>query len=333
MIAQQSLRQRVWPVWRGPLSSPGAPAYVALVGVFAIASFLVGLKGYNLLAPQSVNDILTRSVALGIVAVGQTLVIICASLDLSVAYMVSVSAVLASVEFQGDTSRTPIAVGAALGMGAVVGLANGLAITKLGVHPFIATLGMALILQSAIYTSVNDFSGTVPHSFQNLAYGKLGPVDVPIALFAGIALAAWAMLARTRFGHHLYAVGGSEQTARLSGIRTHRVIIRAHVLCSLAAALAGLFLASRLGSGAPWVGTDGHYDLDSIAAVVLGGAPLTGGKGGVFGTLAGVLIFSILEVTFNDLGFDPFLQNVIRGAIIIAAVASSALRLRRGVRA
>jgi ribose transport system permease protein len=136
------------------------------------------------------------------------------------------------------------------------------------------------------------------------------------------------VLKRTRLGAHLYGVGGSEEVARLSGLRTDRVIILAHIICSLTAVLTGLFVVSRLRSGAPWVGTDGLYDLESIAAVVVGGTALSGGKGGVAGTLAGVVIFGILDTAFNQLGVDTFLKQVLRGSIIVLAVASYTIRSR-----
>jgi ribose/xylose/arabinose/galactoside ABC-type transport system permease subunit len=331
MIAQPDARRGfdVRAAGRAFWDSPGGPIYLALVAVFLTAWLLVGRKGGQFLTLQNISDILIRSVALGLVAVGQTLVILGGSLDLSVAYLVSVSAVTASVVMQGEPSRILAGVAASVGLGAVVGLANGVAIAWLGINAFIATLGMSLILKGAIYTAVNDFSGAVPSAFQSLAYNNIGPVPIAIVLLAAVALAAWFLLNHTRFGHHLYAVGASEPTARLSGIRSQRVLITAHVLCSLTAVLTGLFIASRLRAGAPWVGTDGAYDLESIAAVVLGGTALGGGTGGVPGTLAGVFILSIIDVAFNDLEVDPFLKTVVRGLIIIAAVASYSLRARR----
>ena len=134
------------------------------------------------------------------------------------------------------------------------------------------------------------------------------------------------LLRYTRFGFRLYAVGGDEEVSRLSGVRTHRTIIAAHVVCSLCAALTGLFLASRLGSGTPTVGQDGGYDLESIAAVVLGGTALAGGRGGVLGTIGGVFILAVLDNTFNQLEVNAFLKDVVRGFIIIAAVAVYARR-------
>ncbi len=314
---------------RALAGSSSAPVWAALALVFIAASVAVSLKGGQFLTVHNVTDILIRSVALGLVAVGQTFVILGGSLDLSVAYVVSVSAVTASVMMAGDPALITLGVACCMAVGLVVGLVNGLVITKLGVHPFITTLGMALVLQGLIYAAVNDFVGQVPAQFQALAYDGLGPVPFAVLLLAAVAAAAWFTLARTPFGFHLYAVGGNAQTARLSGIRSHRVLIAAHVVCSLAAALTGLFIVSRLRSGAPWVGPDGGYDLESIAAVVLGGTALTGGRGGVLGTMAGVLILAVLDTSFNQLGVDPFLKSVLRGVILIAAVAISTLRVMR----
>ena len=140
-------------------------------------------------------------------------------------------------------------------------------------------------------------------------------------LLAGVVAAIYFLLRWTRFGFRVYAVGGDEEVSRLSGLRTHRTIIAAHVVCSVCAALTGLFLASRLGSGTPTVGIDGGYDLESIAAVVLGGTALAGGRGGVLGTVGGVLILAVLDNMFNQLEVNAFLKDVVRGVIIIAAVA------------
>jgi ribose transport system permease protein len=221
-----------------------------------------------------------------------------------------------------------MAVAAVFGIGAFVGLINGLVVSKLRVNPFIATLGVGLVLKGILNASFETFIGAVPRSFQTLGYGTIGPVPISILVLLGVTVAAAFVLRRTRFGAHLYAVGGSEEVARLSGLRTDRVIILAHIICSLTAVLTGLFVVSRLRSGAPWVGTDGLYDLESIAAVVVGGTALSGGKGGVAGTLAGVVIFGILDTAFNQLGVDTFLKQVLRGSIIILAVASYTIRSR-----
>jgi ribose transport system permease protein len=324
MIATPPAPSRAVRGWRDLFSDT-----TLIYGVLA----LVALVSWGLILATGgqINfaNTLVRSVALGLVAVGQTLVILGGSLDLSVAYQVSVTAVLTSYVMQGDPNRMFLGVAVVIAVGVVIGLANGLMITGLGINPFIATLGMALILRGLLNSSFDNFAGAVPEAFQVLGYGMIGPIPYSILLFAAVVLIAWVLLRSTRFGHHLYAVGGSEETARLSGVRSARVLLGAHVLCSLTCVLTGLFIVSRLRAGAPWVGTDGNYDLESIAAVVLGGTALTGGKGGVLGTVAGVLILALLDNLFNQLQVNTFLKDVVRGVIIIAAVAIYALRGRR----
>lgn len=276
----------------------------------------------------NVTNTLVRSVALGIVAVGQTYVILGGSLDLSVAYQVSVTAVLASVVMDGEVSRIPLAIVAVIGVGIVIGLANGLIITKLHINAFIATLGMSLILRGILNAAVDNYAGEVPKEFQRLGYGTFLGVPVSVLMLLAVVAIGWFLLHYTRFGHHLYAVGASEESARLSGVRSDRVLILAHVFCSVATVLTGLFIVSRLSAGAPWVGPDGNYDLESIAAVVLGGTALAGGRGGVLGTFAGVLILALLDNAFNQLQVNPLLKDVVRGVIIIAAVAAYTVRQR-----
>ena len=248
------------------------------------------------------------------------------SLDLSVAYVVSVSAVTTSVVMAGDPAMIGPGVAAALGVGAVVGLVNGLVITRLGVNAFIATLGVSLILRGILNALFSNFAGAVPEAFQGLGYNAFAGVPVGVLLLAAVAAGAWFLLHRTRFGYHLYAVGGNAESARVSGIRPGRVLVVAHVLAGLCAAVSGLFLASRLGAGAPWVGPDGGYDLESIAAVVLGGTALAGGKGRLLGTMAAVLMLAVLDSVFNQFEADPFLRTLVRGVIIVGAVALYAFR-------
>jgi ribose transport system permease protein len=306
------------------------PVYLVLLVVFVLCWAVVTIDGGEFLSVDNVRDMLVRSVALGIVAVGQTLVILGASLDLSVAYVVSLASLIGAETMNGDESRIVLGIGAVLLFGAGVGLVNGLVITKLRVNPFIATLGMALILSGYIESRWSGPAGGVPGGFQNtLGFDSWGPVPVSVVLLFAVVGLAWFLLRSTRFGHRLYAVGGNEEVSKLSGVRTHRVLIGAHVLCAMAAAITGLFLASRLGAGSPLVGTDGGYDLESIAAVVLGGTYLLGGRGGVLGTLAGVFILAMLDNTFNQLEVNAFLKDVARGVIIIAAVAAYSLRWRK----
>jgi ribose transport system permease protein len=297
--------------------------------VVVVSAVLSAAQGENFFSGPNIRDMLVRSVALGIVAAGQTLVIVGGSLDLSVAYLISVSTIVAATAMGGDAASIPLGIGAVLAVGAGVGLINGLIITKLRVNAFIATLGTALIMRGLLDANFEGASGEVPREFGFLGYGSIGPVPISVIVLAAFVALVWFLLRSTRFGHRLYAVGGDEETARLSGVRTHRTLIGAHVLCSLSAAICGLFLASRLRAGDPLVGPNGGYDLESIAAVVVGGTALSGGTGGVIGTLGGVLILAVLDNLFNVLEVNAFLKDVLRGVIIIAAVALYALR-RRG---
>jgi ribose transport system permease protein len=275
--------------------------------------------------------LLERMVALGIVAIGQTIVILAASIDLSVAHLISVAAVLASWIMQGDPGQIAIAVAAVLAISALVGLINGLLVARLAVNPLIATLGTGLILKGLLSTSFDNFAGAVAPQFQFFAYGSIGPLPVSLLTLFLLALGAWLLLRRTVFGAHLYAVGGNAAGARLAGIRTERLVVAAHIMASLLAGVTGLYLAARLGSGAPWVGRDGLYDLESIAVVVIGGTLLSGGKGGIGGTLAGVFLFAVLDASFNMMGIDPFLKQMLRGTIVVAAVAAYTFRTKAHV--
>jgi ribose/xylose/arabinose/galactoside ABC-type transport system permease subunit len=313
-------------------STNAAPIYLVLFAVFLAAWLIVSLAGGRFVTIDNLTSMLVRSVALGIVAAGQTVVILAGSLDLSVAYLISVSALISSLIMNGDPSRIVVAVLAVIGIGVAVGLANGVLVTKLRVNAFIATLGVGLILRGLLNAAFDNFAGKVAPQFEVLGYGALGPIPWSVIVLSATIFGVWFLLRSTRFGHHIYAVGGNEETARLSGVRSHRVVIGAHILCSLTAVLTGLFLVARIRAGAPWIGPDGGYDLESIAAVVVGGTALAGGRGGVWGTFAGVLILAIIDNAFNALQFNSFVKDVVRGVIIVAAVAIYAQRERRAGR-
>ncbi len=311
--------------WGG---SSTAQIYAILLVVLVVSWGLILATGGNI----NLTNTLVRSVALGIVAVGQTFVILGGSLDLSVAYQVSVAAVVASLFMDGDPANIWWAVLAVIAIGALIGAINGIVITGFHINAFIATLGTSLMLRGALNAAFDNYAGEVPEQFRPLGYDRILGVPWSVLLLLAIVALGWLILRSTRFGHHLYAVGESEETARLSGVRSGRVLIAAHVLCGVTASLTGLFIVSRLSAGAPWVGADGNYDLESIAAVVLGGTTLAGGRGGVLGTFAGVLILALLDNAFNQLQVNTFLKDVVRGAIIIAAVAAYAMRQRKAGR-
>lgn len=313
------------PRTRLPLTSTGI-VFLVLALALVAGAILTATAGRNFLSPGNISAILTGTSILGFVAIGQTLVILGGSLDLSVPYVISLTSLVAGTAMAGEAANVPLAVVTALAVAAGIGLVNGLVVTMLGVHGFIATLGMGLILAGYLGTSYKGSAGSAPREFRLIGATNVGPVPVSTLIMLGCAVLVILLLRRTRVGHHLYAVGGNPQVARLSGLRTAPPLILAHVLCSVLAGMAGLLLLARLSVGSPTIGSQGGYDLMSIAAVVLGGTVLAGGKGNVLGTLGGVAIFAVMDNVMGVLEVNAFLKDVVRGLVIVVAVAVYARR-------
>lgn len=299
---------------------------VLLVVSLVVGAILTAVEGRNFLSSGNISALLTGISILGFIAIGQTLVILVGSLDLSVPYVVSLVSVLAAGTMAGEDANVVPAVLLALLVAAAVGLVNGAIVAYLGVHGFIATLGTGLVISGYLATNYQGSHGLAPRSFRLVGATQVGPVPLSTLILLGCAALVVLMLHRTRVGLHLYAVGGNREVARLSGIRTSVPVLVAHTLSSVLAALAGLLLVARLSVGSPTIGSQGDYDLMSIAAVVLGGTLLAGGKGSVVGTLAGVAIFSVLDNVMGVMGVNSFLQDVVRGLVIVVAVAVYARR-------
>jgi ribose/xylose/arabinose/galactoside ABC-type transport system permease subunit len=254
-----------------------------------------------------------------------TLVILTSGIDLSVGSALALTGVLAaSLEHRGWP--VPLVVAAALLIGSLLGLANGLVITKGRVPPFVVTLGTMSIFRGAahLFTGAQPISGFSP-AFRSLGAGTVLRIPVPIILFVLSVVAAAALLRRTRWGRYLYAVGGNLQAARLSGIPVERCTTAAYVLCGLTAAAGAVVLTARLGAAESIAGTG--YELDVIASVVIGGTSLAGGRGGVWGTLLGALLIGTINNGMNLLQIPAYFQLVVKGAIIIAAVLLDRLRI------
>jgi len=204
-------------------------------------------------------------------------------------------------------------------MALFVGFLNGYVIARTGVHPLIVTLGMASVVQGALLLYTKIPVGPVPESFYFFAWADVWFLPFPFLLFCAIAALGIFILRKTTIGRYIYATGGNEEIARLSGIPTTRVKIFTYMFCSFTAAVTGLFLTSRLGSPGPLAAE--NFMLDSIIPVLIGGTALTGGKGGIVGTIAGVFIMTILSNVFNLIGVHAYWQWVISGIILITAVA------------
>ncbi|WP_100444010.1 ABC transporter permease [Glycomyces xiaoerkulensis] len=305
--------------------STTALIYVALAGVLAAGGAAVAVDGGNLFSTANLVDMLTRTSLTGFLAIGMTLVILCRSLDLSVGYVAALSSLVAATTMDGAPGNVPLGIAAVLLVSGLIGAANGAIVAFGRVNPFIATLGVGLIIKGYLDTEYKGPAGDVPAIFQQFGYTRIAFVPVSTIVMLCLAAAGIWFLRSTRTGHHMYAVGGNIDVARMSGIRTHRTRITAHVLCSMCAGVAGMLLAARFGTGSAEAYTN-LYELDAIAATVLGGTLLLGGRGGVAGTVAGVAILAVLDTVFNVMQIDPFAKDVLRGTIIIAAVALYARR-------
>jgi len=241
-------------------------------------------------------------------------VILTGGIDLSVGSVVGLAGVLsADALVRGAALPAGVAVG--LSGGVLVGTVNGLAVTKLRVPPFIVTLAMMLIVRGAAYkyTNARTISG-LPPAFAALSQGALAA-----AIMAAVFALAWVVLMRTPFGRHVYATGGNPEAAWLAGIRVQRVLLAVYALCGLCAGLAGILVASRLNAGYPKAGE--FYELDAVTAVVVGGTSLFGGRGSVWGTLAGAFFIGILNNGLNLFHVETYDQLMVKGVVLLAAAS------------
>jgi ribose transport system permease protein len=215
-----------------------------------------------------------------------------------------------------------------VGICALAGLGNGLLITAFRIPPFIVSLGMMLIASGlAFRLSAGRSVPELPTSFFWLGQGRTLGVPHPVLLMMGLYLIAHVVMSRTVFGRYVYAIGGNEEAARLSGVPVQRVLVAVYTICGALAGLAGLVLTSQLSAGDPKFGL--MYELDVIAAVVVGGTSLMGGQGKIFGTLIGAFIIAVIKNGMNLTDVDPFNQKIVLGAVLTLAVLIDTLKRRR----
>jgi len=264
------------------------------------------------------------------VSVGQTVAILVGGIDLSVGATISLIGVYTTGLMVHYTSPGAVAliVLAMVLLALTIGFVNSLVITRLRVAPFIATMGVGAVVQGLVLLYAKRPGGSIAPGWDYFAEGKIGPIPFPVLFLLFFVVVTALYIRRTATGRHVVATGGSEIIARLSGIVTWRVTAYAFMFSSFMAAMSGLFLTSRMGAGDPLMGglNFDRYDMDSITAVLIGGTRLGGGKGGVLGTIIGVLIVSVLNNIFNLTGVNPYLQWVVKGLIFIGAVAVYATR-------
>jgi ribose transport system permease protein len=283
-------------------------AALLVVAVVALASCFAQFRTL-----ENLGNLLVQATPLLIVALGQTLVVLTGGLDLSVGVMISLATGIIS------NTESPVAGVALVLLAAVVlGLVNGVGVARFRVHPIIMTLSSSTVLQGIVLIILPTPGGSVSAGIVGAVNGSFGPLPYAVFWIVLAVAAGWFLLHRMRFGLHLYSVGGAADNAALAGVNVPWTVIRSYVLCALFAAVAGIFLAGRISSGDPWVGTS--YGLDSIAAVALGGTQLTGGIGGVWGTLCGTLLLGLVGNGMNLVQINPFLLSVVNGGLLLIAV-------------
>lgn len=318
---ESSLTARTWSV------AQSLGLFWVLVALCAVAIYL----SPSFLQIGNLMNVGRQIALFGIVSIGMTFVILTRGIDLSVGSIVGVVAVSSAMLLSSGTA-IPVVIFLALLMGAALGALNGIGVVFCQMPPFIMTLGTLVMGRGIAMTIANgepQTLGEATDAFYFLGGGFLLGVPVPIWIFAGVALIAFVVLRSTSFGRQVYAVGSNAEAARLAGIKVGAVLMSVYVVSGVLASLTALITISRLTVGEPTAGT--NLELEAIAIVVIGGTSLFGGEGTVIGTVIGAAIIAVIANILNLLGISPFTQQIVKGAIIIAAVMFEVYRHRQRV--
>jgi ribose/xylose/arabinose/galactoside ABC-type transport system permease subunit len=297
-----------------------------MVMVFITICVVAYLMTPDFLSLGNIRNVLRQVSIIGLLAAGETFVILIGGIDLSIGAVVSLSGCIAA-GFQDKGMFVGVLAG--LLTGAAIGLVNGVAVAKGRIQPFVVTLGTMSIAQglALLYTGgfpIFDLSD----SFNSIGSGSIGFVPIPVAIFFLVYVIAYLILRYSKFGRYTYSLGGNENATRLSGVNVDRQKILVYTVCGLLAGLGGVVLAARLGIGMPTMGTG--YELQAIAAVVIGGTALSGGRGGVVGTILGTLTLGVIYNVLNLMNVTAFYQYIVIGAIIVVAALINELSKRYG---
>lgn len=285
-----------------------------------ILMVFVSILNPTFLQANNLMNLMRQLIINGFIALGMTFVILTGGIDLSVGSTLALtSAIFAGLLQNG--MNTGLAILVSVGLGLVLGLINGILITKGKLAPFIVTLATMTIFRglTLVYTDGRPIAGPKDNfAFKFLGKGQFFGIPFQVILFILAFLILWIILNKTSLGRKIYAVGGNEKASFISGINIDKVKIWVYVISSLMAVLSGLVLTSRLNSAQPTAGA--AYEMDAIAAVVLGGTSMTGGSGSLTGTLIGILILGVLNNGLNLLGVSSFYQQIVKGIVILIAV-------------
>jgi ribose/xylose/arabinose/galactoside ABC-type transport system permease subunit len=291
-----------------------------LLAFLILNVIVVSILSPAFLKTENILNILTQAAPLGMVVVGQAFVLLLGGLDLSVASVMATAAVLATGFETTDNRMMPVIFGAAILLGIIVGLANGFLVAKRKVSPFLATLATTIVLQGVRFLYTQGSTGsTLPEGFTVIGQHRFLGLPINLLALAVLAVVFGYILHFSPFGRRIYLVGGNPRGAKLVGIRTDAVVIACYVICSVIAAIAGLFLVGYVGQVDQWTGKG--YELDSIVAAVMGGIAISGGRGSILGALLGVLILIVMFNAVILLGLPVQVQMILKGVIVIAAAA------------
>ena len=311
---------------KGGLIKRGATLLI-LFGMFAV--FAIISPPFRSMV--NILNIFEQGSVLGIVACGMAFMIIVGGFDLSVGSTAALTGMVVGLILRDHPNAFIPAIAAGLGIGVTVGLLNGLMITKVGINPFITTLGMMVIVRGLVFvlTTGKTIYG-FPDRFNMIGMGKIGPVPVPMIIWGLVVLACHVVLKYTRFGQYTYAVGGNETVAHLSGINVDNTKIMAAVITGFLASVAGIVLVFRVMAALPQAAAS--YELYAIAAAVVGGCALGGGVGGVLGTVIGTLVLGVIINGLHIVGVSSYWESTVTGVIILLAVGIDVLsrRMARG---
>jgi len=293
--------------------------YKSLVGLL-ILCIVISFITPRFLSVPNIKNILTQVSVNAVIAVGMSFVILTGGIDLSVGSILAISGAVAA-SIVKSTGNLFLAIIVALAIGSIVGLINGILVSKGRIQAFIVTLSTMIIFRGVtyVYTNGTPISG-LGQSFSSIGNMMVLGIPIPVVFMVIVFGIAFYVLSQTRYGRYIYALGGNEDSARLSGINTDKIKTLVYVICGAAAALSGIIVTSRIGSASPNAGVG--FELDAIAAVVLGGTTLVGGEGSVVGTIIGALIIGVLNNGLNLMNVSPFYQSIIKGIVILLAVMS-----------
>ena len=289
--------------------------YIALVALFlaGVATSRSFLNAYNL------TSIIRHAAALGIVTMGQGMVMIAGGVDLSVSSTITLTTIVSASLMAGRNEMILPAVFACLAVGLVFGCLNGLAVVKLKVTPFIATLGIMSIGRGGVLLITHGPIGAIGPAFRLVSRGSVGPVPSALIISILVFAAAAVVMNRSRYGRYLFALGGSREVSRLAGIRVPWIEFSSYLVSGLSAAVAGLYLTSRMSVGDPSVGPG--FELDSIIAVLIGGIPFGGGRGNILGVIAGVLLIAVLGNLLNAWNLQTWYHQIARALFLLIAIS------------